>query len=145
MAFCEWLSKKEGVTYRLPSEAEWEYACRAGTTTTYYTGDELKPDQANIPGDAPRQTTPVGRCAPNAFGLHDTLGNVHEWCRDWHAPWYYAGSPPGNPLGPSTGSNGVIRGGSYWDGGRFVKSANRSCFPPAFRFFHTGFRVVREL
>jgi formylglycine-generating enzyme required for sulfatase activity len=73
------------------------------------------------------------------------LGTVHDWCRDWHAPWYYAGSPPENPLGPSTGSDRVIRVGEFSDGGQYARSHNRAYFHPTFRFFHTGFRVIREL
>ena len=86
--FCEWLSKKEGKTYRLPTEAEWEFACRAGTSAPFHTGETLTAEQANIgltkEGKPQATTLPVGRFKPNAWGLHDMHGNVMEWCLDWH-------------------------------------------------------------
>src|SRR5439155_5647188 len=84
VAFCRWLSDKEGKTYRLPTEAEWEYACRAGTTTAFSTGDSLDAKQANVGG---KKALPVGVFAANAWGLCDMHGNVAEWCHDWYGPY----------------------------------------------------------
>jgi formylglycine-generating enzyme required for sulfatase activity len=131
VAFCEWLSGKEAKTYRLPTEAEWEYACRAATTTRYYSGD--KPEslvQAANFGDASflkgvgrtetfplddgfTYTAPVGSFRANAFGLYDMHGNVWEWCADWYGEGYYGESPAADPTGPSVGAIRVYRGGSW--------------------------------
>jgi len=150
VAFCEWLSKKEGQPYRLPTEAEWEFACRAGTTTVYHTGDTLSPAQANI-GLAPDgkkkiATVPVGSYPPNAWGLHDLHGNVEEWCLDWYGP-YEAGAEA-DPVGRADGCARVTRGGSYsiasWapDNSRYCRSSNRSGYLPEDANRCTGFRVV---
>src|SRR5262249_38687350 len=91
VAFCNWLAKKEGKPYRLPTEAEWEYACRAGTTTPYHTGDKLTPEQANFgqttDGKRRANVVAVGSYKPNAWGLHDMHGNVAEWCHGWYGPY----------------------------------------------------------
>src|SRR5690606_14107996 len=113
MRFCEWLSQKEGVVYRLPTEAEWEYVCRAGTTTAFSTGDTLpdgfqKHDNGNWTPKA--VSLHVGKTPPNAFGVYDMHGNVEEWCLDWYGPY-----PQGavvNPAGPREGEFRVVRGGS---------------------------------
>ena len=137
--YCEQLSAKAeekaaGRVYRLPTEAEWEYACRAGTSTAFHYGDSLASDQANFNGTYPagdskrgpylRRTAKVGSYRPNAFGLYDMHGNVAEWCADWYDPQYYLDSPEEDPLGPPFGvvatkfsNNGnqnffvVVRGG----------------------------------
>ena len=114
--FCRWLSKKEGQPYRLPTEAEWEYACRAGTTTAFYTGDTLDCRRRRtsawtataIGGSA---TVAVGSTRPNAWGLFDMHGNVEEWCLDWYGP-YEAGEQT-DPVGRADGDVRVTRGGSY--------------------------------
>jgi formylglycine-generating enzyme required for sulfatase activity len=164
VAFCEWLSQKEGVTYRLPTEAEWEYACRAGTQTRFFGGDAAESllgyanvaDQSNkrIPGigqDFPYATfddrfaftAAVGSFKPNAFGLHDMHGNVLEWCQDWYDKDYYAGSPVNDPQGPPSGAARVLRGGSWDSYPGFCRSADRIRGGPAFRSDYTGFRVAR--
>ena len=144
VAFCKWLSRKEGKNYRLPTEAEWEYACRAGTTTRYYSGDdpETLAKVANV-GDATAKakyptwkwtikasdgyvfTAPVGQFKPNAFGLYDMHGNAWEWCSDWYYVGYYRNSPVDDPPVANTLDLRVLRGGSFgeWPGGS--RSANR--------------------
>ena len=115
VAFCEWLSHKEGTTYRLPTEAEWEYACRAGSTTTWTVREREHPTLARI-CLVQRRTRraalhPVGRKNPNAWDLYDMHGNVFEWCGDWYDDGYYKSSPVADPTGPTTGSHRVYRGG----------------------------------
>jgi formylglycine-generating enzyme required for sulfatase activity len=143
-AFCRWLSDKEGLPCRLPTEAEWEYACRAGTTTNYYTGDMLPESflkQANNE-QIPRSGTAyfVGKTAPNAWGLHDMHGNVEEWCGDWYGP--YTGRTQKDPVGYACGDFKVTRGGSCGTYAYFLRSANRMGMLPAERNWAIGFRVV---
>ena len=145
VAFAEWLSRKEGKTYRLPTEAEWEYACRAGTTTRYFCGDDAE-GLAEVgkrrgwdgPGKVSRldvtiaardgfvYTAPVGRYRPNAWGLHDMHGNVWEWCWDWYGADYYKALTRGRPAGPLEAADRVIRGGSWSSDPRHCRSADRS-------------------
>ena len=163
VAFCEWLGHKEGNTYRLPTEAEWEYACRAGTTTRYFSGDAPEtltkfgnvadaafkakfPDeeyQAVKASDGYVFTAPVGKFKPNAFGLYDMHGNASQWCSDWDDAEYYAKSPADNPLGPNSGVNRIVRGSSWYDGPEYTRSAYRGRIPPDFREDLVGFRVAR--
>ena len=148
--FCNWLSKKEGRPYRLPTEAEWEYACRAGTTTPYNTGDKLTPVQANFglaaDGKKRIRAVAVGRYKPNAWGLHDMHGNVAEWCLDRYGP--YERSEPIDPVGRAGGWARVTRGWSYLPAShklgavRYCRSANRSGQFPEDANRVTGFRVV---
>jgi formylglycine-generating enzyme required for sulfatase activity len=111
VAFCAWLSAKEKRLYRLPTEAEWEYTCRAGTATRTYWGKEPMRNYAwfNLPAEG--KTQAVGSRLPNAFGLHDMCGNVWEWCADWYSPTYYREAPLEAP-GPAAGTEHVIRGGA---------------------------------
>ena len=151
-AFCRWLSKKTGRTVRLPAEAEWEYACRAGTNTRFYTGDRARlKDSVDLGkagwfgGNSRGLSRPVGQKAPNAFGLYDMHGNAWEWCGDWYGKDYYKDSPEADPQGLATGGAKVLRGGSYrfWTT-YYCRSAHRySCRPDA-RECVTGFRVVVE-
>jgi len=134
-----------GCVYRLPTEAEWEYACRAGTTTRFYYGDDLSyaalPDHAWYL-DNSEGTHPVGQKPPNPWGLYDMEGNVWEWCMDWYRPGY-AGGTAIDPVGPTSGSNRVLRGGSWLDDARFCRSACRIGDNPTATFFSNyGFRVV---
>ena len=144
VAFCKWLSRKEGKTYRLPTEAEWEYACRAGTTTRYYSGDdpETLAKVGNVADAALKAkfpdwkytikandgyvfTAPVGKFKPNAFGLYDMHGNAWQWCTDWYGAEYYARSPIDDPTGPDSGAVRVLRGGSWFVRPFFSRSATR--------------------
>ena len=142
--------RSEGRRYRLPTEAEWEYAARAGTSTDTYTGDLTKP-RGNDPvlnriawydENSGGRTHPVGRKNPNAWGLHDILGNVWEWVGDWEAE--YPGGSVTDPVGPRSGSHRVLRGGSWRYGTRYCRSANRVKSWPSNRFSSLGFRLLRE-
>ena len=141
--FCTKLSEvDEKNAYRLPREAEWEYACRAGTTTRYSCGDELEPEYAWFQGNSGEQTHPVGEKRPNAWGLHDMHGNLYELCADWYAPDFYGRSPLDDPVGPLTGSRRVSRGGGWPRRSRSCRAASRA-FPPAgWKCYDQGFRVV---
>jgi len=142
------LCKMEGVpkeTYRLPTEAEWEYACRAGTTTRFYTGDS-DGDLARAgwyrdnSGHKTHKTHPIGQKAPNAFGLYDMHGNVWEWCEDWYAA--YASGNIIDPRGPVKGSARVLRGGSWYNRAFLCRSAFRFYDFPAFEWYSPfGFRL----
>jgi formylglycine-generating enzyme required for sulfatase activity/WD40 repeat protein len=161
LAFCAWLSRKEGRTYGLPTEAQWEYACRAGTTTRYQNGDEsekqvevgnvadgtLKKRLPNWPTivaeDGYVFTAPVGKFRANAFGLYDMHGNVKEWCQDWYESDYYRLGDNQDPQGPTSGTARVFRGGPWsGDGSR---AAQRGSSAPACRYAEVGFRVCLRL
>lgn len=144
-AFCQWLSRREGKHYRLPTEAEWEYACRAGTYTLFSTGDGLpsvyQKNQKIVRDYAP-VSLKVGQTPPNAFGLYDMHGNVEEWCTDWYAP-YQSGTQT-NPAGPVSGEYRVTRGGSHNTPEQYLRSANRMAMIPSDKQSLTGFRVVES-
>ena len=160
-AYVEWLSRKTGARYRLPSEAELEYATRAGTATSRWWGDRISRGDAKYgPDECPLQkncggvasgpgnwlnTAPVGSFAPNPFGLYDMLGNVWKWTADcWHAD--YQGAPADGRAWDEPGcTRRVVRGGSWTDMPGFVRSAARSAFPSDMRRSQVGLRVVREL
>ncbi len=140
----------QDVEFRLPTEAEWEYACRAGTTTLYSFGDDLSElGQYAWHGlNSGGRTHPVGLKKPNAWGLYDMHGNVWEWCQDWFGRAYYADAPVENPLGPESGRRRVLRGGSWSYGGYpyYYRSAARYFGTPEVRRLNIdGFRVVRTL
>ena len=126
--------------YRLPYEAEWEFACRAGTTTAYSYGDSLTKSDANIEGGSIKE---VGSYKPNAFGLYDMHGNVWEWCEDGHEE--YPEGPVTDPKGPATGQARVLRGGSAFLNGSKARSSNRDYFTPTVRHLAAGFRLVRTM
>ncbi len=138
--FCRALSKKTVKTISLPTEAQWEYACRAGTTTAFNMGDTISSDEANLDGlvvygkskhsDYLQRTTPVGSFKPNAFGLYDMHGNVCQWCGDWHDDEYYAESPDTDPQGPNNGIYRVLRGGGWFYNPSQCRSAFRYGIEP---------------
>jgi formylglycine-generating enzyme required for sulfatase activity/serine/threonine protein kinase len=145
-AFCAWLSRKEGRDYRLPTEAQWEYACRAGQTTDSYKPAEL--DKYAWHGwNSGIRTQPVGKKRANAFGLYDLLGNAQQWCSDWHGIDYYAHAPRHDPTGPTAdkGLGRVIRGGSYASHPRDLRFARRDHGAPDLRTNWLGVRVALAL
>jgi len=146
--FCKKLSAMEGKVYRLPTEAEWEYACRGGTKTAFSFGD----DEAELgkyawfDGNAwdidEKYAHRVAQKLANPFGLHDMHGNVWEWCSDWDGD--YPSTPLTDPRGPGSGSSRVLRGGSWNNGPYFVRCASRNDYAPEYRFNSVGFRLVLE-
>ncbi len=151
VAFCTLLSelpaeKEAGRVYRLPTEAEWEYACRAGTTSIYHFGNALTCQLANIRstvgGGHLGRTCPVGQYPPNAWGLYDMHGNVYEWCADWYDENYYRNSPRQGPSGPGSGSRKVLRDASWADRAEACRAANRNRQGPNERNMHVGFRIA---
>ena len=141
-AFCEWLSVKEGKKYRLPTEAEWEYACRAGRTTELDIKDEgLFLNSSGGRASSTRGTHSVGQNKPNTYGLYDMYDNVREWCRDWYGS--YSDSAEVDPDGPSSGDKRVVRG-DYSGSIISYRCAERFCWPPAKPNNKIGFRVVCE-
>jgi formylglycine-generating enzyme required for sulfatase activity len=156
IAFCNRLSEREdlkpyyqfdgraqpgGDGYRLPTEAEWEYACRAGTTTRFSLGDVGA--YAWFNGNSVHQPHPVGQKRPNGWGLFDMHGNVWEWCGDGYDEKYYASSPGADPLGPSQAADRVIRGGSWICDPLYCRAATRYGYTPGYRDYDLGFRLVR--
>ena len=151
VAYCRWLSEREGAEFRLPTEAEWEYACRAGSSTPFSSGDELPPggaknqrltwfpDQWRTTGDNVVALL-VGRTPPNPWGLFDMHGNVEEWCLDWYAP--YLDRDVSDPAGPREGDFRVTRGGSHSTETYYLRSSNRAGALPEERNWLIGFRVV---
>jgi formylglycine-generating enzyme len=148
--YCAWLTGITGKLFRLPTEAEWERAARGG------------PEGALFPwGDAPPQSLPdytarcaahwktgpepVGRAAPNGYGLYNMCDNVHEWCSDWYAPDYYVVAPDRNPRGPESGNRRASRGGSWRHHIKMSRCAARSSIPPEFQYADYGFRVACEV
>lgn len=143
-AFAVWMGA------RLPTEAEWEYTCRAGSNSAFSTGTNITTLQANYNGTKPygeldageyrRQTLPAGSFSPNAWGLHDLHGNVWEWCNDWYGP--YASTPQVDPQGSEKGTGKVFRGGGWYSAGSLLRSARRYNLNPDFHYNFVGFRIV---
>ena len=152
VAFCQKLSQRTGKKYRLPSEAEWEYACRAGTTTPFYFGESITPELVNYDGNYPyasapkgqyrQQTTDVGTFPPNAFGLYDMHGNVLEWCQDDYQENYINAPTDGSASTVLSATYKLLRGGSWDYIAGHCRSANRYRYLRDFRALNYGFRVV---
>ena len=143
VAYCDWLTGRDGSAYRLPTEAEWEKACRGGHAEWEYAWGDQSPESMDYfqgEWNAPR---PVGTWRANGFGLFNMGENVHEWCLDWFAADYYANSPQENPAGPPEGTRRVSRGGSWRHQIKGSRAAHRSSLPPSYRYEDYGFRVVR--
>ncbi len=153
LEFCQAMSHQIKRTVRLPTEAEWEYACRAGTATPFYFGETIDTEQANYDGDTVygkgkpgtdrERTMHVGSFSPNPWGLYDTHGNVWEWCHDWHAG--YPSEAVKDPKGPGFGNRRVQRGGSWYSTAEDCRSAHRDLDKPGDRESKYGFRVVVEI
>ena len=144
VAYCDWLSEKLGGLYRLPTEAEWEYAARGGKKSTgyKYSGSQSAYTVGWIKDNANGKTHAVAQKKANELGLYDMTGNVWEWCADWYDENYYANSPSSNPNGPSSGAIRVLRGGGWGYSAAGSCVANRSYDFPSNRNSFRGFRVV---
>ncbi|QOV90949.1 formylglycine-generating enzyme family protein [Humisphaera borealis] len=142
VAFCTKLSQKEGKKYRLPTEAEWEYACRAGKSGSY-AGTGRLDDMGWYRDNSGDKTHPVGQKTQNDWGLHDMHGNVHEWCNDWYGD--YPANPVTDPQGPVGGRSRVLRGGSWGISFLGCRSGSRTGYAPGGRVDFIGFRLLLEL
>jgi formylglycine-generating enzyme required for sulfatase activity len=140
--FIKKLNEKTSGGFRLPTEAEWEYACRAGTKTSYAVGERFGKDQANFLDSKIGKPVFVGSYKSNAFGFHDMHGNVDEWCNDWYGP--YAKEPILNPKGPPEGKYRVLRGGAFNFDASYQRSAIRNFIRPTDRDHNLGFRIARN-
>ena len=140
--FIQRLNNQSGKQYRLPTEAEWEYAARSGGKSEKYAGGNDVDAVAWYDGNSGRETHPVGQKQPNGLGLYDMSGNVWEWCSDWYGEKYYGQSFRDNPDGPSSGSYRVLRGGSWYTKPRYVRVASRYWGNPESRLIYYGFRLA---
>jgi formylglycine-generating enzyme required for sulfatase activity len=141
VSYCRWLSSKTGSNYRLPTEAEWEYACRAGTTTKYYWGNKIDGSYCWYYDNSGGGVHPVGQKISNGFGLYDMSGNIWEWCSDWYGD--YSSSSVTNPIGSGSGSFRVLRGGGWYGIAGHCRSAYRISNSPVGHYDYVGFRLSR--
>ncbi|MDD3098048.1 MAG: SUMF1/EgtB/PvdO family nonheme iron enzyme, partial [Candidatus Cloacimonetes bacterium] len=143
-AICNWNANG----YRLPTEAEWEYAARGATNTPDYLysgSDDINTVAWYDGNNSPYGSKPFGTKAPNGLGLYDMSGNVWEWCWDWYGSSYYSSSPSSNPTGPASGSFRVLRGGLWFDSAYYCRVADRYYYSPHFSYFNFGFRLCRAV
>ncbi len=147
IAYCDWLSKRSGKKFRLPTEAEWERAARGGRDSKKYPWGDEPPWEKPFAGYDLEQGGPqrVGLNEPNGFGLYDMSEGVHEWCSDFYDSNYYHYSPERNPPGPPSGQRRASRGGSWRHRIKFSRCAARSSLPPTFRYADYGFRLAMSL
>ena len=145
IAYCEWLSKSVSETFRLPTEAQWEKACRGGLEDADYAWGNEPPNQVKYFQGEWTGPKRVGECHSNGYGLFNIGDNVHEWCMDWYAENYYAVSPNTNPAGPQTGTRRVSRGGSWRHQIKASRAAHRSSLPPPYAYTDYGFRICRVI
>ncbi len=145
--FCRWWSERRKRPFRLPTEAEWERACRGGLEGARYPWGDEHPSEKSFLGRDPRTggPLPVGCNEPNGFGLYDMSEGVHEWCSDWYGYDYYRGSPERNPGGAPSGTRRSSRGGSWRHRVPFSRCAARSSLPPEYRYADYGFRVAAAI
>jgi len=145
VAYCEWLSQKSGQIYRLPTEAEWEYVCRAGTTTKWSFGDDEKELEKYgwYDKNSGGKSHPVGELKPNLWGLYDMHGNVWEWCEDDWVDSYNYTPRDGKAYKSDRSSSKVLRGGSWNDSANATRSSDRDWSSPSVRYFNWGFRLLR--
>jgi len=151
--FLGYMNARGEGTYDLPTEAQWGYAARAGSITAFYNGGITETGSGYDPNldaigwytyNSGSETHPVAQKTPNAWGLYDMTGNVWEWCQDWYSSSYYDSSPSTDPAGPSSGSNRVNRGGSWYSTAGYSRSAFRNYYSPTARYIHLGFRLTRQ-
>lgn len=140
-AFIKKLNAVANGGFRLPTEAEWEYACKAGTNTAFWFGEDITPKDANYGGSNLGRPVAIGKYKPNAFGLHDMHGNVWEWCEDWYGA--YAEGQLIDPKGPAKAERRCARGGSFFDPESDARSANRYAAAEGSRVGYIGFRLTR--
>jgi sulfatase modifying factor 1 len=147
LAYCHWLSERNGEMFRLPTEAEWERAARGGREGAFYPWGDEAPEQRPYAGFDPATGGParVGVNEPNGFGLYDMSEGVHEWCSDYYDYNYYSYSPERNPQGAASGTRRASRGGSWRHQIKFARCAARSSLPPSFRYADYGFRVAATI
>lgn len=142
-AYCQWLVELTGNQYRLPTEAEWEYAARSGSAKNSYPwGARNWEESPDLHARFEKGPEVIGSFEPNAFGIHDMGMNVHEWCSDWYDANYYYYSPAWNPAGAQDGTRRASRGGSWRHQIKITRCAGRSSLPPGMRYADYGFRVA---